>query len=445
MAIDQRFFSLIFDSISHGIFTIDSDGNITSFNRAAEELTGYKSSEVLGKPCARIFKTELCKTRCPLKSSIHTGRRSEELEVVITTKDKKNHPVAVSTAALFDGDRIVGGVEMFRDLSQVAELRKRLHGSYVFEDIVSKNHKMRQIFDLLPLVANSPSTVLIEGGSGTGKELIARAIHNLSPRREMPFVAVNCGAVPDNLIESELFGYKKGAFTDAKRDKPGRFAMADGGTLLLDEVGDLSRQMQVKLLRVLQEKEYEPLGSTESETTDVRVIASTNRDLARDVSRRKFRQDLYYRLNVVHIELPTLQERREDIPLLVRHFIERFNALQGRRISACSERVMATLMNYSFPGNIRELENAIEHAFVVCTNNLIQTDDLPRHILNSMKFDAEKKEEAPKPLDDAEAQTIKAVLEKCNYNRTNTARELGISRNTLWRKMKKYEISVSKS
>ena len=441
--LDSRFFPLIFDSISHGIFTIDSSGKITSFNRVAEELTGYSRRQVIGKPCSSVFQSDLCKTKCPLKTSIDTGEQAEDREVTITTKDGRLLPIAISTAALRDrSGRVVGGVEMFRDLRLIMELRKRLHDSYVFEDIVSKNHRMRRIFETLPLVANSGSTVLIEGDSGTGKELIARAIHNLGPRKHKPFVAVNCGAVPDNLIESELFGYKQGAFTDARRDKPGRFALAEGGTLLLDEVGDLSKQMQVKLLRVLQEKEYEPLGATETVKADVRVIASTNRDLSQDVARRRFRQDLYYRLNIVQIKIPPLVDRKEDIPILVQHFIERFNTLQGRRISGCSERVMSALMRYPFPGNIRELENAVEHAFVVCIDNTIQMDDLPRRILDHIGSGEDRTPIARLPLEDAEAEAIRGVLEANEYNRTQAARELGISRNTLWRKMKKYRISV---
>ena len=294
---------------------------------------------------------------------------------------------------------------------------------------------------MLPLVASSDSTVLIEGESGTGKELVARAIHNLGLRKSGPFIAINCAAVPDSLIESELFGYKRGAFTDAKKDKPGRFAIAESGTLLLDEIGELSRQMQAKLLRVLQEKEYEPLGTTKTVKADVRVIASTNRTLADDVEHRKFRHDLYYRLNVVQIELPSLRDRKEDIPLLVQHFIDRFNILQGRRITGCSERVMSILMRYDFPGNIRELENAIEHAFVICIDTTIQVDDLPQHILSKV-VSKDKQSATPLPLEDAEMQAIYSALEKNEFNRTQTAQELGISRNTLWRKMKKYRISA---
>jgi transcriptional regulator with PAS, ATPase and Fis domain len=339
--------------------------------------------------------------------------------------------------------RVRGGVEMFRDLSTERELRKKLNGSYRFEDIVSRSPAMKRIFELIPLLARSESTVLIEGDSGTGKELIARAIHNLGPRVAKPFVAVNCGALPDNLLESELFGYVKGAFTDARRDKPGRFALAEGGTLLLDEIGDLSLPLQVKLLRVLQTRRYEPLGGTASVAADVRIIAATNRDLGEEVGRQRFRQDLYFRLNVVRIRVPDLAERREDVPLLVKHFIERFNALQGRRIKRCTESAMAALLAYDWPGNVRELENAIEHGFVVCAGDAIQREDLPAHLLDGggPATPAEAPEPHVLPLKLAEADLIRQTLSRNEGHRRRTAEELGISRNTLWRKMRKYGLA----
>ena len=445
--VDQRFFPLIFDTISHGIFTIDEQGRITSFNRMAERLTGYSKDEVLGHPCSSVFRADICDQDCPLKRSIHALERTEDREVLIHTRDGHHRPVAISTAALISPDgSVLGGVEMFRDLSLVKELRKKLEGRYVFEDIISKNQAMQRVFELLPPVANSQSTVLIEGDSGTGKEIVARAIHNLGPRRAAPFVAVNCGALPENLVESELFGYRRGAFTDAKTDKPGRFGLAEGGTILLDEVGDLPQSTQVKLLRVLQEREFEPLGATAPVKADVRVIAATNRNLEAEVKARRFRQDLYFRLAVVRIELPPLSHRREDIPLLTNHFIQRFNALQGRRIRHCSERAMAALLAHSYPGNVRELENAIEHAFVVCAGDIIQREDLPVHIVAAVKDKKELMTVAqPSPLESAEADAIRAVLEMHRGNRAAAAKELGVSRNTLWRKMTRHQITWPRS
>jgi PAS domain S-box-containing protein len=442
--LDERYFPLIFDNVSQGIFTIDGDGIITSFNRKAEEITGFTRAEAIGTPCHEVFRADLCAGTCLLKRSMETGEEVEDWEVAITAKSGRNVPISISTAALVDdGGRVLGGVEMFRDLSTERELRKKLNGSYRFEDIVSRSPAMLRIFELIPLLARSDSTVLVEGDSGTGKELIARAIHNLGPRSRRPFVAVNCGALPDNLLESELFGYVRGAFTDAKKDKPGRFALAEGGTLLLDEIGDLSPALQVKLLRVLQTRRYEPLGSTASIAANVRIIAATNHDLAEEVRRGRFRQDLYFRLNVVRIHVPDLAERREDVPILVNHFIERFNAIQGRRIKRCTESAMAALMAYPWPGNVRELENAIEHGFVVCAGDAIQRDDLPAHVRDQAPGEPGAVSTSPRalPLKLAEADLIRQTLLKNDGHRRRTADELGISRNTLWRKMRKYGLA----
>lgn len=441
--LDRRFFPLIFESICQGIFTVNEHGVITSFNMMAELLTGYCREEVIGKECSQIFRTERCESSCPLKTSMSSGGCGKADEVMIITKNGDTIPVAISTAALIDdNNRVIGGVEMFRDLRVENELRRQLHSTYSFEDIVSKNHKMQEIFKLLPLIAQNKSSVLISGESGTGKELIARAIYNLGPRKNKPFVAVNCAAIPDNLLESELFGYKKGAFTDAIKDKEGRFAAADGGTILLDEIGEISESMQVKLLRVLQEREFVPLGSNTTRKIDVRVIASTNKDLEEAIKTKTFRQDFYYRLNVVRLKLPPLRDRREDIPLLVHHFIKKFNQLQRRRIRCCSERVLSALMRYPFPGNIRELENAIEHAFVVCIDKTIQISDLPQHIVDYLFEKANNNNNLKLPLENAEENAIREALLENGNNRSSTAEQLGISRNTLWRKMKKYGIEV---
>jgi len=440
---DPRYGGLIFDNIPHGIFTVDAERRITSFNRAAEEITGWSQGEALGRPCTAIFNSNHCTGRCFLFNSIEHGEPHRDCEVHILKRDGTEIPVAVSTASLKDDSgEIVGGIEMFRDLTEVNILRRELEGTYHIGDIISKSAAMKGVRELLPLVARSDSTVLIEGEPGTGKELVARAIHNMGPRREGPFIGVNCGALPETLIESELFGHVRGAFTDAKRDKPGRFAAAQGGTLLLDEIGDISAAVQVKLLRVLQEREYVPLGSSEPVKADVRILAATNRDLSHEAMNGRFRQDLFFRLNVVRIVLPPLRSRWEDIPLLVHHFIERFNTLQGRRIEGISERAMMTLAGHSFPGNVRELENAVEHAFVVCAGNTIRREDLPPHIRGEAAIPlATPRNHEDNPLNAAEAATIRDALKRHRNNRTETARSLGISRNTLWRKMKKYGIS----
>ena len=451
--LDPRYGELIFDHVPHGIFTVDHRGRITSFNRAAEEMTGWSRQEVLGRRCSEVFRSDHCEHECFLFSSIRDKEARRDLEIQVVRRDGRTLPVSVSTAALEDGSgQVVGGVEMFRDLSEVNTLRRRLEASYVCEDIITKSPSMRGVRDLLPLVAKSASTVLIEGEPGSGKEMVARAIHNLGPRSQGPFVAINCGAIPDTLIESELFGHVRGAFTDAQRDRLGRFALAEGGTLLLDEVGELSPTHQVKLLRVLQEREYTPLGAVEAVKADVRILAATNRDLSVEVLHGRFRQDLFFRLNVVRIALPPLRTRTEDIPLLIDHFMERFNALQGRRIRGVSEGAMAKLLRYSYPGNVRELENAIEHAFVVGGGKYIEAEDLPPHIQgqvlsspaapppSAVMHPEPVRPSRLRPLEDAEAATIQASLARHGGNRTRTARDLGLSRNTLWRKMKRYGI-----
>jgi PAS domain S-box-containing protein len=431
---DPRFLPIIFQSIPHGIFTIDANGRITSFNQAAEQITGFPAVEAVGKRCYDVFRADICQQDCPLKHSVRTLEKTEDREVTILTKEDKKLVISISTAAMTDdAGNVLGGVEMFRDLSQVMELRKKLEKSYAFEGIVSKNLQMQKIKERLPLFAASPSTVLIEGPSGTGKDLVARAIHNLSPRKDAPFVTVNCSALPDNLLESELFGYVQGAFTDAKKDKPGRFQLAHTGTILLDEIGEISPAMQVKLLRVLQQREFEPLGATRTVKVDVRVIAATNKDLVEAVNDGSFRDDLYYRLNVIRIQIPALSERREDIPLLVNHFIDHFNRLQGKHIIRISEPALAALMAAPLPGNIRELENAVEYAFVICQGESIELHHLPPQYseIHRQSHDVSK----VVLFDTAERDVIRAVLKRNQGNRTKAARELGISRQTLWRKM----------
>jgi len=335
---------------------------------------------------------------------------------------------------------VVGGAETFQDISAIKELQKALRQQHSFEDIVSKNPRMLKIFSLLPQVAESGSTVLIEGASGTGKELIARAIHNHSPHRGGPFVAVNCGALPDTLIEAELFGYKAGAFTDARKDKPGRFALAQNGTIFLDEIGDISTAVQVRLLRVLQQKVYEPLGSGRPVPANARVIAATHRRLEDLVKAEKFRDDLYFRINVFKILLPPLSERREDLPLLVDHFIERFNHQKGRSVAGVAREAMSTLMTHDWPGNVRELENAIEHAFVLCRQDLIHLEDLPEHLHPAACTDAASE---GMTLQDVEKTAILQTLLRNNGKKLATARELGIDKNTLRRKMIRLGIQPS--
>jgi len=373
--------------------------------------------------------------------SINEGVFTVDLDARIHSEGGRRVPIRVSTALLKGGDgAIIGGVETFQDLSQVEELQKELESRYTFEDIVGRSTAMTQLFELLPQVAESSSTVLIEGASGTGKELFARAIHNLSPRKEKRFVVVNCTALPDTLLESELFGHKAGAFTDAKWDKPGRFAIADGGTIFLDEVGDVSPAMQARLLRVLQERCVEPLGSVEPTDVDVRVVAATNKNLARLVRGGKFREDLFYRIRVVHLNLPTLRQRREDIPLLVDHLVAKFNRLQGKDIAGVSDDVLGMLMGHDYPGNVRELENIIEQAFVLCRGGLIELRQLPPELRPAGP--RRPGEPGPTTLKAMETHLVTEALRRHQGSRKKAAGDLGIDTSTLYRKINRLKIEM---
>jgi transcriptional regulator with PAS, ATPase and Fis domain len=334
-------------------------------------------------------------------------------------------------------------VETFRDLSAIEQLRREINSQYTFEDIVGKSRAFKKIFALLPDIAESDATVLIEGPSGSGKELLARAVHNLSSRRSQPYVVVNCGALPVNLFESELFGYAQGAFTDAKRDKPGRLKLAEGGTIVFDEVSELPLATQVKLLRVLQEREYEPLGSVETARANVRVVAATNKKLVELVSDGRFRDDLYFRLSVARLSIPCLRERREDIPYLIERFVQRFNAKRGKQIDGVTPAVMEVLMRHDFPGNVRELENIIEYGFVLCHGNMIDVRHLPEELQPPARHRVTDSHSSPRlKLEQAEADVIRSALTHTRGSIGKAAEELGVSRTTLWRKMKRLDVSA---
>ena len=435
-------YETILNSIADGVFTIDCDNMITFFNRAAEKITGISREEAVGQKCFDVFRANICQTACALHRSIESGEETINLHVNILNSEGRTLPISVSTSVLRDENgEIVGGVETFRDLSAIEMLRNEIQSRYTTSGIISKNREIHSMLGILPDIATSDSTVLIEGPSGSGKELFARAIHNLSERKGK-FIALNCAAMPDTLLESELFGYVKGAFTEAKKDKPGRFALAEGGTLLLDEIGDISTALQVKLLRVIQEKEYEPLGAIAPVKADVRIIAATNRTLVNLVSQGTFRQDLFYRLNVVKLSVPPLCDRREDIPLLIEHFIRKFNAMRNKDIEDVSEDALDILMRYDYPGNVRELENFIEYAFVLCHRNIIEVHHLPRELQDaSPGGDTLKTEPTHPPLMQAEASTILESLRMHGGSRVKAAAHLGINKTTLWRKMKKYGIT----
>ncbi len=445
------FTEVILDSVADGVFTVDEEWRITSFNRAAEEILGISREFAIGNTCHGIFRSNICETDCALRQTLETGQNISGRAIYVVRPDGRSVPISISTAVLRDEQgRVSGGVETFRDLSAMDGRREELTEESSFHDIVSRNHRIRKIFSLLPDIARNDSTVLITGPSGTGKELIARAIHDLSPRCDGPLVTINCAALPDTLLESELFGYRKGAFTDAHKDHPGKFAQAEGGTVFLDEIGDVSPAMQARLLRVLQERVYEPLGDTRSYDADVRIVAATNKDLPALMAAGKFREDLFYRLSVMEIALPDLASRRDDVPLLADHFLHRLRRQRNKDIAGIADEAMAILLRYDFPGNVRELKNIIEHAFVLCPGGMILPEHLPERLVEGAGERSGERPPAPVPsraasgarLVTMEARTIAEALRRNGYRRSATALELGISKTTLWRKIKKYGIDV---
>ncbi|MFW6145982.1 MAG: sigma-54 interaction domain-containing protein [Planctomycetota bacterium] len=441
-------YRVILNSLSEGVCAVDPDGRIRCFNQQAEALVGKEASAAVGEPLAGVFPEGEGDWHELVAEVRRAGGGIRESRTHLVNARGESIPVTVHAVPLRDPASGRSGVILtFKDTRAIERLRRALRHEFTFGDIVSKDETILRILRILPNVAASDSTVLVLGATGTGKELLARAIHAASDRRDGPFVAINCGALPDTLLESELFGYRKGAFTDAKRDKPGRFALAEGGTLLLDEIGDLSATMQVKLLRVLETRQYEPLGGIEPVAADVRIIAATHRDLDARVKQGTFRADLYYRLNVIAFRLPSLAERPWDIPLLVEHFVEGLNAERGREIRGVSEAAMASLMRYAYPGNIRELRNIIERAYVLCEHDEIGQACLPPAIFESA--------EAPRPCPgrpthaaplrrlpaDEQRRLIRQALHTHHGHRRRTAEALGIDTSTLWRKMKKFNIT----
>ncbi len=435
--------ALILDSVADGVFTVDRDWRITSFNLSAEQITGWNREAAIGQYCSDVFCSSICGKNCAIAESLYTGLPVANRTILIKNRQGGKVSVSISAAPLVDHDgNVLGGVETFRDLSVETSLRQQLTKSYTFEQMVSKSPAMQRIFQIMPEISRSESNVLILGESGTGKELVASAIFHASLRNNKPFIVVNCGALPDTLLESELFGYKAGAFTDARKDKIGRFAAAEGGTIFLDEIGDIPQSLQVKLLRVLQQKVYEPLGSNTPIKADVRIIAATNKDLPELVKRGEFRDDLFYRLNVVNILLPPLRDRREDIPLLLEHFVKKFRAEKQKDIAGVADEVITLLMKYNYPGNIRELENIIEYGFILCPGGFIQLEHLPETLGGQGQ---EQEGQLPANYEglsllEIEKNAIHHCLVRNKWKKMRSCRELGISKDTLRRKIEKYNL-----
>ncbi|MBU1276960.1 MAG: sigma 54-interacting transcriptional regulator [Proteobacteria bacterium] len=432
---------LILDSITEGVFTVDPQMRIISFNNAAEKITGISAKKAVGSKCHQVLQATICGTNCPLRSSMTTGKPGLEVDVEITGAQGQCLPLRIRTAVLRDAQgRVMGGVETFRDLSEIHRLRRQLSAGYTFCDLQGKSEPMLRLFKVLPAAARSGATVLIRGESGTGKELVAHACHDLSDRRRGPFVAVNCAAIPEALMESELFGHVRGAFTGAERNRQGRLTAARGGTIFLDEVGDLPPGIQVKLLRTLDSGEYTMLGSNKPMRADVRVLTATQRDLEKGMARGEFRHDLYYRLNVVEIRLPPLRERREDIPLLARYFLEGLAVERDEPVRKITPGATLRLLEYSWPGNVRELRNALEHALVLAQGQAVDICHLPANLQNGNTFRPDPERQVLN-LAQREREAITEALARQGGHRGRTAASLGISATTLWRKMKRYDIT----
>ncbi|MGD9039135.1 MAG: sigma 54-interacting transcriptional regulator [Desulfobacteraceae bacterium] len=442
---DERRLKIILDNLDIGVFTVTRGGHITFFNTQAESISGFDRKEVLGKPCSVILGEGSEDGFSLLKKSIEDEKPRSNRKGVLTTRDGQTIPIRANYMALRNEQgRVVGGLATIQDLSLLYQLNRAITNRYTFADMIGKSPAMQKIFDILPVVSDSEATVLIEGPTGTGKDLLAKVIHNASRRAKKPMVKVNCAALPDNLLESEMFGYVKGAFTGADRDKPGRFQEADKGTIFLDEIGDLPLSLQAKLLRVLEDREFYPLGSRKTTKVDVRIIAATNQDLEKLVEAKKFREDLFYRLNVIRLELPPLKERKGDIPLLIDHILKRLSAVKETQVSKISEDAMEALLNYDYPGSIRELENVLEHALTICQEKVIERRHLPFSLQKAISNEGSPEELAEDPeafSQYSEKVRIMEMLKRHNWHRGKTAQELNMDRTTLWRKMKKYHLS----
>jgi PAS domain S-box-containing protein len=442
---DEHRLKLILDNLDIGVFTVNRGGHITSFNSMATAVTGYERQEILGQHHAKLTGCNLPGETCSLEESIATGKTLANLHRRLFTKDGRNLPIRANFMALRnEGGEIIGGLETFQDLSLIQQLNRAISNKYTFADMIGKDGVMQQIFEILPVVADSEANVLVEGPTGTGKDLLAKIIHNASRRKDKPFVKVNCAALPDNLLESEMFGYVKGAFTGADRDKPGRFQEADGGSIFLDEIGDMPLSLQAKLLRVLEDREFYPLGGRKLCRVDVRIIAATNQILENLVREKRFREDLFYRLNVMRLDLPPLKERRADIPLLINNFVKQYNVTKAASVIRIAEDAMDILLNYDYPGNIRELENIIEHACVLCRGELIEKRHLPMYLQTPISHLGEgliSGTDVATAQHQWERERIIEVLKEHRWHRQGAAQALGMDRTTLWRKMKKYKIS----
>jgi PAS domain S-box-containing protein len=424
----------LLEALPEGVFTINTKWRIASFNKTAEEITGYSRKEVLGRYCWEVFRSDLCDMGCPLRTAIETGQSEMDQDIRILKKEGAQLTILVNIGVLKDEHgRVAGAVETFRPLTGERNQPDKTKHPHAFSHIIGNSRPIQQLFALMPDLAASEVNVFITGESGTGKELFARTLHDNSSRARHPFVAVNCSALAESVLESELFGHEKGAFTGATKARAGRFELVKKGTLFLDEIGELKPSLQIKLLRVLEQREFERVGGTETLPLEARIISATNRNLARALKDGSFREDFYYRLRTVPLAIPPLRERKEDIPLLVRYYIGFFNTTFKKTVKGVDPEVMTLFSDYDWPGNVRELERTIEHAFVFVKGPIIRRENLP-HLEMVGKRSAPETPHREKP--GLNTETILKALEKSDGNRQKAADLLGISRTSLWRKMK---------
>lgn len=440
----KHWYEWILNSLATGVFTVDQEFVITFFNDQAENLTGYSKQEAIGQKCWTIFRTDYCTKDCNLKKAMESESNLVNIRMKIRNRYQKEIPVAITAAVLHDEKgNIVGGVESFQDERAKKALEKKVKESYRLQDFISRDQKVWQQLEKMPVIANSLKPVLILGETGVGKDILAKIVHNLSSRSQGPFIKVNCAAIPGTMLESELFGYKKGAFTDAKQDKPGKFQQAQNGTILLDEVCELDYDIQAKLLQALEDKEVYPLGATEMEWINARVIAATNRNLDNLVLNNSFRKDLYYRLKLYEFHIPPLRDRISDIPLLMEHFLHQEASIANKDVHGLSQDTKRILLEYDYPGNVRELKHIIEHAVMLCQGTL-EVQDLPQYLSPQSQGQPNyhwlEDKDVPQSLEQSEKTTLLKALEANSGRIQETARQLGINRTTLWRKMKRHNL-----